>query len=160
MARFEIRFKESVAKDLRYLPNKDVERILKRIDALRSEPRPVGCEKLSAQERYRVRQGVYRIIYEIKTDCHIVPCFRGQAGGLFRNKTAKRCIHSPGRKLNVSAYHITGTHSAPPVMLSVNRYQRIFTDKRLSRVSGKRTEVYIYSVRIPQCNRRTTDFTD
>ncbi|MEW5952182.1 MAG: type II toxin-antitoxin system RelE/ParE family toxin [Bacillota bacterium] len=68
MASFEIRFKESVAKDLRHLPNKDVRRILKRIDALRNEPRPTGCEKLSAQERYRVRQGVYRIIYEIKDE--------------------------------------------------------------------------------------------
>lgn len=68
MESFEIRFKESVAKDLRQLPNKDVRRILKRIDALKSEPRPRGCEKLSAQERYRVRQGVYRIIYELKNE--------------------------------------------------------------------------------------------
>lgn len=66
MVRFKLRFKASVAKDLRLLPNKDVRRILKRIEALRDEPRPTGCEKLSAQERYRVRQGVYRIIYEIK----------------------------------------------------------------------------------------------
>jgi mRNA interferase RelE/StbE len=66
MASFEIRFKESVAKDLRHLPNKDVKRILERIEALRNDPRPAGCEKLSAQERYRVRQGVYRIIYEIR----------------------------------------------------------------------------------------------
>lgn len=68
MVNFEIRFKESVAKDLRQLPNKDVRQILKRIDALISEPRPRGCEKLSTQERYRVRQGVYRIIYEIKNE--------------------------------------------------------------------------------------------
>lgn len=67
MASFEIRFKESVAKDLRHLPNKDVKRILRRIEALRNEPRPISCEKLSAQERYRVRQGMYRIIYEIKS---------------------------------------------------------------------------------------------
>lgn len=66
MASYKIRFKESVAKDLRHLPNKDVRLILKRIDALRNEPRPTGCEKLSAQERYRVRQGVYRIVYEIR----------------------------------------------------------------------------------------------
>jgi mRNA interferase RelE/StbE len=66
MASFEIRFKESMAKDLRHLPNKDVKRILERIEALRNDPRPAGCEKLSAQERYRVRQGVYRIIYEIR----------------------------------------------------------------------------------------------
>ncbi|MBS3900483.1 MAG: type II toxin-antitoxin system RelE/ParE family toxin [Dethiobacter sp.] len=66
MANFEIRFKESVSKDLRHLPNKDVKRILQRIEALRNDPRPAGCDKLSTQERYRVRQGVYRIIYEVR----------------------------------------------------------------------------------------------
>ncbi len=66
MAKFEIRFKQSVAKDLRHLPNKDITRILKRIDSLRNEPHPTGCEKLSSREMYRVRQGAYRIIYEIK----------------------------------------------------------------------------------------------
>lgn len=65
MARFELRFKTSVAKDLRGLPKQDVRRILGRIEKLRDDPRPAGCEKLSGQELYRVRQGVYRIIYSI-----------------------------------------------------------------------------------------------
>ncbi|HRW65752.1 MAG TPA: type II toxin-antitoxin system RelE/ParE family toxin [Candidatus Competibacter sp.] len=66
MASYELVFKKSVAKDLRSIPKKDVARILKRIEALRDDPRGEGCIKLSAQERYRVRQGVYRIIYEIR----------------------------------------------------------------------------------------------
>lgn len=65
MASYELAFKKSVAKDLRSIPKKAVGRILKRIEALRDDPRAEGCVKLSAQERYRVRQGVYRIIYEI-----------------------------------------------------------------------------------------------
>ena len=65
MARYRIVFKNSFAKDLRAIPKKDVARILRRIDALAGDPRPAGTEKLSAQERYRVRQGVYRILYEI-----------------------------------------------------------------------------------------------
>ncbi len=65
MASYEIVLKTSVARDLRRIPNKDVRRILDRIEALASNPRPEGCVKLSAQERYRVRQGVYRIVYEI-----------------------------------------------------------------------------------------------
>ncbi|NBB91703.1 MAG: type II toxin-antitoxin system RelE/ParE family toxin [Gammaproteobacteria bacterium] len=65
MARFELVFRRSVAKDLRGIPRKDVVRILKRIDALQDDPRPPGCEKLSGQERYRVRQGAYRILYEL-----------------------------------------------------------------------------------------------
>ncbi len=65
MARYELRFKTSVAKDLRDLPRTDLRRILERIEALRDDPRPAGCEKLSAQELYRIRQGNYRILYEI-----------------------------------------------------------------------------------------------
>ena len=66
MASYELVFKKSVAKDLRSIPKKDVARILRRIEALRDDPRGEGCVKLSAQERYRVRQGVYRIVYEIR----------------------------------------------------------------------------------------------
>jgi mRNA interferase RelE/StbE len=66
MASFEVIFKRSVAKDFRRIPNKDVQRILTRIAALAENPRPPGAEKLSDQERYRVRQGVYRILYEIR----------------------------------------------------------------------------------------------
>lgn len=65
MARYELRFKNSVAKDLRALPKSDVAKVLERIDALRDDPRPPDSEKLSAQERYRIRQGSYRILYEI-----------------------------------------------------------------------------------------------
>ena len=68
MARYELVFKRSVSKDLRAVPNKDVRRILNRIDNLRNDPRPDGCEKLSGQERYRIRQGNYRIIYGIEDD--------------------------------------------------------------------------------------------
>ncbi|MBI5095143.1 MAG: type II toxin-antitoxin system RelE/ParE family toxin [Candidatus Hydrogenedentes bacterium] len=66
MASFEIRFKESVAKDLRSIPNTDVKRFLKRVQALSKDPCPMGSEKLSAQQQYRVRQGVYRIVSEVR----------------------------------------------------------------------------------------------
>lgn len=68
MASYELVFRKSVAKDLRVFPRQDVRRIMERIRSLSDDPRPVGCEKLSGQERYRVRQGVYRIIYEIEDD--------------------------------------------------------------------------------------------
>jgi len=72
MASYELVFKKSVAKDFRSIPKKDVSCILKRIEALRDDPRGEGCVKLSAQERYRVRQGIYRIIYEIRENELIV----------------------------------------------------------------------------------------
>lgn len=65
MARYKLAFKRSVAKDLRAFPKKDVAALLQRIETLTEDPRQPGCEKLSGQERYRVRQGNYRILYEI-----------------------------------------------------------------------------------------------
>ena len=66
MASYSLAFKKSVAKDLSSIPNKDVKRILNRINSLQENPRAEGCVKLSNQEKYRVRQGVYRIVYEIQ----------------------------------------------------------------------------------------------
>ena len=65
MARYKLVVRRSVAKDLRALPQADIARVLARIEALQDDPRPPGCEKLSGLERYRIRQGVYRILYEI-----------------------------------------------------------------------------------------------
>ena len=65
MASYKLLFKRSVAKDLRTFPRRDVARILQKVDALAVDPRGPGCEKLSGRERYRVRQGAYRILYEI-----------------------------------------------------------------------------------------------
>jgi mRNA interferase RelE/StbE len=66
MATYRIVFKKSVASDLKAIPKRDVVRILRRIDRLTDDPRGKGCEKLSGQERYRVRQGNYRILYQVK----------------------------------------------------------------------------------------------
>ncbi|MGI8811363.1 MAG: type II toxin-antitoxin system RelE family toxin [Pyrinomonadaceae bacterium] len=68
MAKYRVVFKRSVYKDLRPISKTDLKRILARIDELADDPRGHGCEKLSGQERYRVREGVYRIVYEIVDD--------------------------------------------------------------------------------------------
>jgi len=72
MASYKLAFKRSVAKDLRAIPNKDVARVLERIETLKDNPRPSGCEKLSGEEKYRVRQGAYRIVYQIEDDALVV----------------------------------------------------------------------------------------
>ncbi len=46
-------------------PKKDLSKIIKRIGELADDPRPPGCEKLTGQDRYRLRQGRYRIVYSI-----------------------------------------------------------------------------------------------
>jgi mRNA interferase RelE/StbE len=66
VASYSLEIKRSAAKELAQLPPKDRGRIVMRIQALAVEPRPVGAEKLSSQERYRIRQGDYRILYEIE----------------------------------------------------------------------------------------------
>ena len=65
MAEYKIYFKESIEKDFRTIPKKDLQKILLRIQALARDPRPPGHEKLTGQERYRIRQGHYRIVYSI-----------------------------------------------------------------------------------------------
>ncbi|MEP6472507.1 MAG: type II toxin-antitoxin system RelE/ParE family toxin [Gemmatimonadota bacterium] len=65
MASYRIEIKRSAAKELERLPPKDRLRIATRIQALGSDPRPSGAEKLSGQDRYRVRQGDFRILYEV-----------------------------------------------------------------------------------------------
>lgn len=72
MAKYRLVFKASVSRDLRPIPKQDVARILQRIEELQVNPRPVGSEKLSGQERYRIRQGVYRIIYEVTDELLVV----------------------------------------------------------------------------------------
>jgi len=68
MAAYKLFFKKSVEKDFETIPRKDLKRILNRIEILGSDPRPPGCEKLAGQERYRLRQGRYRIIYSIQDE--------------------------------------------------------------------------------------------
>jgi mRNA interferase RelE/StbE len=65
MGKYRLVFKKSVAKDLHGIPRRDVTHILKCFEALAEDPRAPGCEKLSGQERYRIRQGSHRIVYEI-----------------------------------------------------------------------------------------------
>ncbi len=66
MAAYKIFFKKSVEKDLAVVPKKELRRVLQRIEMLAEDPRPPDCEKLTGQDRYRVRQGRYRMVYSIQ----------------------------------------------------------------------------------------------
>ena len=65
MASYSILFTRSAAKELETVPIKDRQRITDKIRNLADNPRPVGVEKLSGDDKYRIRQGNYRILYEI-----------------------------------------------------------------------------------------------
>ncbi len=68
MAAYSIFFKDSVQKDFDGIPKKDLRKILSRIKVLEVDPRPQGCEKLTGEDRYRLRQRRYRILYSVEDD--------------------------------------------------------------------------------------------
>jgi len=65
VANYRLLIKPSAAKELEGVPAKDQHRIIRRMAALAKDPRLPGCEKLSGQEKYRVRQGDYRILFAV-----------------------------------------------------------------------------------------------
>lgn len=65
MASYRIEIKRSAAKELGKIRKEDRERIIERIRELAVDPRPPGAKRLSGESKYRVRQGDYRVLYEI-----------------------------------------------------------------------------------------------
>ena len=72
MARYEIVFRKSVRKDLDPIPKRNVQRRLADIAELANDPRPPQSRKLSGSEKYRLRCGVYRVLYEIQDQILVV----------------------------------------------------------------------------------------
>lgn len=66
MASYSLLFTKSAAKELEAVPRKDRLRIVDKIQRLALDPRPFGAEKLSGEDKYRLRQGDFRILYEIR----------------------------------------------------------------------------------------------
>ena len=62
---YKLVIKKSAERELRAVPQRDMRRIVYRVQGLAQNPRPPGNEKLSGQERYRLRQGDYRIVYSV-----------------------------------------------------------------------------------------------
>jgi mRNA interferase RelE/StbE len=72
VAEYKLLIKPSAAKEVSEIPKRDRQRVINRITRLAENPRCEGCEKPSGQERYRVRQGRYRILYTISDEEVIV----------------------------------------------------------------------------------------
>ena len=86
MAKYKLQIKPSAVREIEAIPQKQQrQRIVARVRALADDPRPRGCEKLSGMDRYRVRQGVYRIVYSIEDDDLIVYVVKvGHRGSVYR----------------------------------------------------------------------------
>lgn len=68
MANYRIVIKESASKEMEKIVQKDKTCIIAKIRSLAEDPRPSGAKKLSGEEKYRIRQGDYRILYQIKDE--------------------------------------------------------------------------------------------
>ena len=86
MARYRLLIKPSAAKDIEAIPLKrDRQRVVERISKLAEDPRPSGSEKISGQDKYRVRQGRYRILYAIADQDLLVQVVKvGHRKGVYR----------------------------------------------------------------------------
>ena len=77
MASYRLFIKASAAKEIERLPTKKLRRaIVAHIRSLATDPRPAGAVKLSGANKYRIRQGAYRILYRIEDDRLIVVVVR------------------------------------------------------------------------------------
>lgn len=85
MGKYNLFITASAARELRGIPKKDLRRLVERIRLLAEDPRPPGSRKLSAQERYRIRQGDYRIVYAIDDSPRTVEIFKiGHRSEIYR----------------------------------------------------------------------------
>ncbi len=72
MEKYKIVFKKSVAKDFKKLSRDYVTRILEEIQTLAQNPRQIGSQKLSGDEKYRVRLRDFRILYFIEDEVRMI----------------------------------------------------------------------------------------
>jgi mRNA interferase RelE/StbE len=65
---YKINYDIDLDKSLAKIPKRDAKSIKDKIESLANNPRPHGSIKLSGKELYRIRHGIYRIIYKIFND--------------------------------------------------------------------------------------------
>ncbi|MHC5031980.1 MAG: type II toxin-antitoxin system RelE family toxin [Planctomycetota bacterium] len=73
MERYELLIKPSAVREIERIETKrERQRVVRRIGSLAEDPRPLGCEKLTGREQYRVRQGSHRVVYAVDDDARTV----------------------------------------------------------------------------------------
>ncbi len=75
-SRWTVEYHRDIEKEIRQLPKPFIKRILEKIESLADNPRPPGCEKISGHELWKVRIGVYRILYTINEEQHTIRTYR------------------------------------------------------------------------------------
>ncbi len=63
---YSVMFRPAARRELRDLEAPDQRRVFAAIEALSSNPRPVGCTKMAGfPDVWRIRVGVFRVIYRL-----------------------------------------------------------------------------------------------
>lgn len=76
MENYKILIKRSAVRELAKISKNDLEKIVRRVGDLERDPRPIGCQKLSGKDKYRLRQGDYRIVYSVDDSRRIVEVYK------------------------------------------------------------------------------------
>ncbi len=76
MESYKVLIKKSAAEELAKIPKKDLEKIVRRVGDLEQDPRPIGCQKLSGKDKYRLGQGDFRIVYSVDDSLRIVEVYK------------------------------------------------------------------------------------
>ena len=85
MAKYKIEVKKSAERELRHLPKQSLQKIIGKIKALADDPHPADSIKLSNQEKYRLRVGRYRVLYQVENDILTIIIVKiGHRKGVYR----------------------------------------------------------------------------
>lgn len=83
---YELQFKKKAIKTLAKINNPYYSTIIQAIDKLAKNPRPQGYKKLTGRSGYRIRVGIYRIIYDIFDTTLIVEIINvGSRGDIYKD---------------------------------------------------------------------------
>lgn len=83
--RYQVIIPKSVQKELDRLPDDVNRRILARLAALETNPRPADVKKLKGRDAWRIRVGDYRVIYEIHDRVlQVIVIAVGHRGDIYR----------------------------------------------------------------------------
>jgi mRNA interferase RelE/StbE len=73
---YQVELRRKAQRDLEKLPKKDFETAIKAIKGLSANPRPKGVEKIKIAGLWRIRQGDYRIVYNIDDNQKVIIILR------------------------------------------------------------------------------------
>ncbi|MBI5839862.1 MAG: type II toxin-antitoxin system RelE/ParE family toxin [Chloroflexi bacterium] len=77
MGSYQVEWKRSALKELEKLPRQFIPKIIAAVKGLSENPYPQGTKKLVGSEHtYRIREGDYRIVYEIFENKLIIEIIR------------------------------------------------------------------------------------